>query len=39
MGQTTVRFLPIKNNADTESLRLVYNEIKFEPNYADKTRR
>ena len=39
MGQITVRFLPKKNNADTETLRLVYNKFKFETNYADKTRR
>ena len=39
MGQSTVRFLPKKNNTDTEPLRLVYNEYKIEPNYANKTRR
>jgi len=27
MGQITVRFLPKKNNTDTESLRLVYNKF------------
>jgi len=27
MGQSTVRFLPKKNNTDTETLRLVYNEL------------
>ena len=39
IGQTTVRFLPKKNNTDTETLRLVYNKFKFDSNYADKTRR
>jgi len=39
MGQSTVRFSPKKNNTDTETLRLVYNEFKFDLNYADKTRR
>jgi len=39
MGQITVRFLPKKNNTDTETLRLVYNEFKIELNYANKTRR
>ena len=29
MGQSTVRFLPKKNNADTETLRLVYNKFKI----------
>ncbi len=38
MGQSTVRFLPKKNNTDTETLRLVYNKFKIEYNYADKTR-
>ena len=28
MGQSTVRFLPKKNNTDTETLRLVYNKFK-----------
>ena len=27
MGQSTVRFLPKKNNTDTETLRLVYNKL------------
>ena len=39
MGQITVRFLPKKNNTDTETHRLVYNKFKFDHNYADKTRR
>ncbi len=39
MGQTTVRFLPIKNKTDTETLRLVYNKFKIDFNYANKTRR
>ena len=39
MGQSTVRFLPKKNNADTETPRLVYNKFKFDNNYANKTRR
>ena len=38
MGQNTVRFLPKKNTSDTETFRLVYNEIKIELNYANKTR-
>ena len=28
MGQITVRFLPKKNNTDTESIRLDYNDYK-----------
>ena len=39
MGQSTVRFLPKKNNTDTETLRLVYNKLKIDNNYANKTRR
>jgi len=39
MGQSTVRFLPKKNNTDTETLRLVYNKFKIDHNYANKTRR
>ena len=39
MGQNTVRFLPKKNNTDTETLHLVYNKFKIDPNYANKTRR
>jgi len=38
MGQSTVRFLPKKNDTDTETLRLVYNELIIDHNYADKTR-
>ena len=38
MGQITVRFLPKKNNTDTESIGLVYNKFKLELNYANKTR-
>ena len=38
MGQSTVRFLPKKNNTDTETLRLVYNKFTIELNYANKTR-
>ena len=37
--QSTVRFLPKKNNTDTEPLRLVYNRFNFDHNYANKTRR
>ena len=33
------RFLPKKNNTDTETLRLVYNKFKIDHNYANKTRR
>ncbi len=39
MGQSTVRFLPKKNNTDTEPPRLVYNKFKIDHNYANKTRR
>ena len=39
MGQNYVRFLPKKNNTDTETLRLVYNKSIIEFNYANKTRR
>ena len=39
MGQSTVRFLPKKNNTGTETNGLVYNKIKFDNNYANKTRR
>ena len=39
MGQSTVRFLPKKNNTDTETVALVYNKFKFAHNYANKTRR
>ena len=39
MGQSTVRFLPKKNNTDTEILGLVYNKCKIDHNYANKTRR
>ena len=39
MGQIAVRFLPKKNNTDTETLRLVYNKFKIDHNYANKTRR
>ncbi len=39
MGQSTVRFLPKKNNAGTETHRLVYNGFKIVNNYANKTRR
>ena len=38
MGQSTVRFLPKKNNTDTESSRLVYNKFNIDNNYANKTR-
>ena len=38
MDQITVRFLPKKNNTDTETLRLVYNKLKIDHNYANKTR-
>ena len=39
MRQSTVRFLPKKNNTDTVFLSLVYNEFKFDLNHANKTRR
>ncbi len=39
MGQSTVRFLPKKNNTGTETHRLVYNKLKIYNNYANKTRR
>jgi len=39
MGQSTVRFLPKKKNTDTETLRLVYNKLIIDLNYANKTRR
>ncbi len=39
MGQSTVRFLPKKNNTGTETHRLVYNELIKGNNYANKTRR
>ena len=39
MGKSIVRFLPKKNNTDTETLRLVYNKFKIVHNYANKTRR
>ena len=38
MGQITVRYLPKKRNAGTETYRLVYNKFKIENNYANKTR-
>jgi len=38
MGQSTVRFLPKKNNTETETHGLVYNELKIDHNYANKTR-
>ena len=38
MGQSTVRFLPKKNNTGTETHRLVYNKFKFDKYYANKTR-
>ena len=39
MGQSTLRFLPKKNNTDTETHGLVYNKFKFDNNHANKTRR
>ena len=39
MGQSNVRFLPKKNNTDTETVGLVYNKFIFAHNYANKTRR
>ena len=30
MGQKTVRFLPKKNNTDTETVGLVYNKFKID---------
>jgi len=38
MGQSTLRFLPKKNNAGTETHRLVYNKFTIYNNYANKTR-
>ena len=38
MGKTILRFLPIKNKTNTETLRLVYNKFKIDLNYANKTR-
>ena len=38
MSQSTVRFLPKKNDTDTETHRLVYNKFKIALNYANKTR-
>ncbi len=39
MGEITVRFLPKKNNTDTETLRLVYTKLTIDHNYANTTRR
>ena len=39
MLQSNVRFLPNKNNTDTETICLVYNKFKIDDNYANKTRR
>ena len=39
MGQSTVRFLPKKNNTDTETIGLVYNKFKTDYTHANKTRR
>ena len=39
MSQSTVRYLPKKNNTDTETDRLVYNELIINNYYANKTRR
>ena len=39
MSQSTVRFLPKKNNTDTEPIDLVYNKFKIDPYHANKTRR
>ena len=39
MGQSIVRFLPKKNNTDTETVGLVYNKFKIAHNHANKTRR
>ena len=39
IGQSTVRFLPKKNDTGTETHRLVYNKFKFDKYYANKTRR
>jgi len=38
MGQSSVRFLPKKNNTDTETVGLVYNKFNVVHNYANKTR-
>ncbi len=39
MGQSTVRYLPKKNNTGTETDRLVYNKFIIDNHYANKTRR
>ena len=39
MGQSTVRFLPKKNNTSTETHHLVYNKLKIDNYYANKTGR
>jgi len=39
MGQSTVRYLPNKNNTGTETDRLVYNKLIIDNHYANKTRR
>ena len=39
MGQSTVRYLPKKNNTGTEIDRLVYNKLIIDNYYANKTRR
>ncbi len=39
MGQSTVRYLPKKNNTGTETDRLVYNKLIIDNHYANKTRR
>ena len=39
MGQSTVRYLPKKNNTGTETDRLVYNKLIINNHYAHKTRR
>ena len=38
ISKSIVRFLPKKNDTDTETLRLVYNRLIIDNNYADKTR-
>ena len=39
MGQSTVRYLPKKNNTGTETDRLVYNVLIIDNHHANKTRR
>ena len=38
MSQSTVRYLPKKNNTGTDTDRLVYNKLIIDNYYANKTR-